>query len=111
MILVFGLIVSFFAISIAKILSLLISRQREYLADVGSVALTREPSGLISGLQKLEDLEKNKKLPESDKSKTNLVLNSLYFNAGSISKWYDRLFADHPPLDKRIQRLKNSAKV
>lgn len=111
LILIFGLVVSIFAIPIAKLLSLLISRQREYLADAGSVDLTREPSGLISGLQKLEDLEEGRELPEPEKSKTNLVLNSLYFNAGSVSRWYDRLFADHPPLDKRIQRLKNSAKV
>ncbi|QDR73596.1 M48 family metallopeptidase (plasmid) [Limosilactobacillus reuteri] len=111
LILAFGLVVSVFAIPIAKLLSLLISRQREYLADAGSVDLTREPSGLISGLQKLEDLEEGNQLPEPDQSSTNLVLNSLYFNSGSISKWYDRFFSDHPPLDKRIQRLKDSAKI
>lgn len=105
----FGAVVSIFAIPIAKLLSLLISRQREYLADAGSVDLTREPSGLISGLQKLEDLENGKKLPKNDKTNSNLVLQSLYFNAGSITKWYQRLFSDHPPLDKRIERLKNSA--
>ncbi|MBP2057188.1 heat shock protein HtpX [Lactobacillus colini] len=107
MILMFGLIVSVFAIPIAKLLSLLISRQREYLADAGSADLTREPSGLISGLEKLEKLEK---MPNSKTSEASLLLNSLYFNSGSISKWYDRLFSDHPPLDKRIQRLKDSAK-
>ncbi|QNQ82269.1 M48 family metallopeptidase [Lactobacillus sp. PV037] len=111
LILGFGAIVSIFAIPIAKLLSLLISRQREYLADAGSADLTREPSGLISGLQKLEDLENGKKLPQNEKTNNNLVLQSLYFNAGSITKWYQRLFSDHPPLDKRIERLKNSAKI
>lgn len=109
LILGFGSIVSVFAIPIAKLLSLLISRQREYLADAGSVDLTREPSGLISGLQKLEDLENGKKLLQNDKTNSNLVLQSLYFNTGSLTRWYQRLFSDHPPLDKRIKRLKDSA--
>lgn len=103
-----GIAISVVAIPLAKLFSLLISRQREYLADVGSVDLTREPSGLISALQKLEELENNPQLLTSKSN--NLVLNNLYFNV-NITKWWQRLFSDHPPLDKRIQRLKDSNKI
>ena len=90
-------------------LFLLVSRQREYLADVGSVDLTREPSGIISALQKLEDLENQDLLQSPDKN--NLMLNSLSFNLPHVHSWWLRLMSDHPPLDKRIERLKNSDKV
>ena len=40
-----GGIISIIGIPLAKLLFLLVSRQREYLADIGSVDLTREPSG------------------------------------------------------------------
>lgn len=95
--------------SISKLLFLLVSRQREYLADVGSVDLTREPSGIISALQKLEDLENQDLLQSPDKN--NLMLNSLSFNLPHVHSWWLRLMSDHPPLDKRIERLKNSDKV
>lgn len=98
LVLAFGAIVSVIAIPISKLLVLLISRQREYLADAGSVDLTREPSGLISGLEKLEKLEEN--IPLESKQKDKMVLNSLYFNGHHLSKWYDSLFSDHPPLEK-----------
>lgn len=101
-----GIIVSIVGIPLAKLLFLLMSRQREYLADVGSVDLTREPSGLISALDKLEKIEET----ESSAPSKNLMLNSLYFNLPSTKTWFLRLFSDHPPLDKRIQRLKNSDK-
>lgn len=104
-----GLIIIVFGIPISKLLFLLVSRQREYLADVGSVDLTREPSGIISALQKLEDLENQDLLQSPDKN--NLMLNSLSFNLPHVHSWWLRLMSDHPPLDKRIERLKNSDKV
>lgn len=104
-----GLIIIVFGIPISKLLFLLVSRQREYLADVGSVDLTREPSGIISALQKLEDLENQDMLQSPDKN--NLMLNSLSFNLPHFHSWWLRLMSDHPPLDKRIERLKNSDKV
>ena len=59
-----GGIISIIGIPLAKLLFLLVSRQREYLADIGSVDLTREPSGLISALSKLEELEEDADAPE-----------------------------------------------
>ena len=104
-----GGIISIIGIPLAKLLFLLVSRQREYLADIGSVDLTREPSGLISALYKLEQLEEGAATPEI--SSQDLTLQHLYFNFPNAHNWLNRLFSDHPPLDKRIERLKNSDKI
>ena len=97
-----GGIISIIGIPLAKLLFLLVSRQREYLADIGSVDLTREPSGLISALSKLEQLEEGAATPEI--SSQDLTLQHLYFNFPNAHNWLNRLFSDHPPLDKRIER-------
>lgn len=104
-----GGIISIIGIPLAKLLFLLVSRQREYLADIGSVDLTREPSGLISALSKLEQLEEGAATLEI--SSQDLTLQHLYFNFPNAHNWLNRLFSDHPPLDKRIERLKNSDKI
>ena len=104
-----GGIISIIGIPIAKLLFLLVSRQREYLADIGSVDLTREPSGLISALSKLEKLEEGESIPQIVSQ--DLALQHLYFNFPSAHNWISRLFSDHPPLDKRIERLENSNQI
>ncbi|MBW8459986.1 M48 family metallopeptidase [Lactobacillus johnsonii] len=104
-----GGIISIVGIPIAKLLFLLVSRQREYLADIGSVDLTREPSGLISALSKLEKLEEGESTPQIGSQ--DLALQHLYFNFPSAHNWISRLFSDHPPLDKRIERLENSNQI
>lgn len=104
-----GGIISTIGIPIAKLLFLLVSRQREYLADIGSVDLTREPSGLISALSKLEKLEEGEGTPQIGSQ--DLALQHLYFNFPSAHNWISRLFSDHPPLDKRIERLENSNRI
>ena len=104
-----GGIISIIGIPIAKLLFLLVSRQREYLADIGSVDLTREPSGLISALSKLEKLEEGEGTPQIVSQ--DLALQHLYFNFPSAHDWISRLFSDHPPLDKRIERLENSNRI
>lgn len=104
-----GGIISIIGIPIAKLLFLLVSRQREYLADIGSVDLTREPSGLISALSKLEKLEEGESTPQIVSQ--DLALQHLCFNFPSAHNWISRLFSDHPPLDKRIERLENSNQI
>ena len=87
---------------LAKLMFFALSRQREYLADAGSADLTRDPRGLISALQKLAAL------PAPGEA-TNLVVNSLAFNAAPPQRWWANLLADHPALEKRIARLLASA--
>ncbi|MCB1113786.1 MAG: M48 family metallopeptidase [Chlamydiia bacterium] len=85
---------SYFA---GKVLSALISQQREYLADASSVQFTRNPEGLIGALKKIEKESKFHEMP-----KEGMAFSHLYFdNRG----YFGRLFATHPPIEDRIKAL------
>lgn len=80
-----------------KILSAMISRQREYLADASSAQFTRNPEALVAALKKIEQQENVQPMPASG-----MAFAHLYFNNGSF---FSNLFATHPPLEKRIAAL------
>ena len=84
----------------ASIAQMALSRNREYLADAGAVELTRNPHGLISALQKLQNAQPMKKVAPSS--------SSLYRSDPALNRRHKRfahLFDTHPPLDERIARL------
>ena len=84
----------------ASIAQMALSRNREYLADAGAVELTRNPHGLISALQKLQNAQPMKKVAPSS--------SSLYISDPELNRRHKRfahLFDTHPPLDERIARL------
>ncbi|MEO0091132.1 MAG: M48 family metalloprotease [candidate division WOR-3 bacterium] len=90
---------------VAPILVLLIraaiSREREYLADASGAYLLRYPDGLASALAKIGNYH-GKLRTASDATAHLFIANPFGADRVSISN----LFATHPPLEKRIQRLK-----
>lgn len=87
---------------LAAIIRMAISREREYLADSSAVMLTRYPEGLISALEKL----KSNSIPLRRESKT---IANLYISNPLKSGIINNLFATHPPLEKRIARLRENS--
>ena len=83
---------------IAKLIELAISRRREYFADASSVMLTRQPSGLISALEKLEA----DNTPEDFASTATA---SLYITNPFKGNKISSLFSTHPPIADRIAAL------
>lgn len=83
----------------ATLVQLAISRQREYLADASSVELTRNPEGMISALQKLEQ-SSPMSYPIDDASA------ALYINNPMKNGGWQSLFQTHPPIADRIARLR-----
>lgn len=84
----------------ASIAQMALSRNREYLADAGSVELTRNPHGLISALEKLQNAQPMKDVAPSS--------SSLYISDPELNRHHKRfahLFDTHPPLEDRIKRL------
>src|SRR5882762_1088173 len=86
-------------IAIAWLLSIVIrfalSRQREFLADAGSVELTKNPDAMISALRKIEgrgELE----------GSTSAVMEMCVDNP---RQEFGDLFDTHPAVDKRIEAL------
>lgn len=86
----------------ALLLQLGISRQREYQADASGVKMVGHPYGLISALQKLESY--NKRIPMAISPSTAALCIVAPLQARQMLA---NLFSTHPPLDDRIEVLKN----
>ena len=84
---------------ISRLIQLAISRRREFFADASSVYLTRQPSGLISALQKIS----SDSTPFLQASK---ATDSLYINNPFKGQKLVNLFSTHPPIQERIAALK-----
>lgn len=80
----------------ATLINLALSRNREYLADAGSVELTRNPHGLISALKKIENSQPMENVSSSSRA--------LYIE-DPVKKEHSSLFDTHPPTSERIKRL------
>ncbi|MHC4470570.1 MAG: M48 family metallopeptidase [Planctomycetota bacterium] len=91
---VIGYVGTFFG----RLIKAAVSRQREYLADSSAVQFTRNPGGISGALKKIGGLAFGSRL-DSPKAEE---LSHMYFGQGlKLSS----LFATHPPLVERIQRI------
>ena len=97
--LIFGVVAALIAPLLAGAVQAAISRQREYLADATSAMTTRDPDGLASALAKLGEF--GAPLKRANTSMAHLwIADPLTPNALA------RMFATHPPIPERIERLK-----
>lgn len=81
-----------------SILRACVSREREYNADARAVEFTRNPLGIASALRKIQTVNEAVK----DMPKSGIGYKHLYLDNRSF---FFRLFATHPPLEKRIAIL------
>lgn len=86
----------------AKLIQLAISRQREYLADASGALLTRYPEGLAQALEKLEAVDKP--LATANEATAHLFITNPF---GRRGRGLAQLMSTHPPLEKRIARLRS----
>lgn len=103
-VLVLGLIFALLSPIISQLIQLAISRRREYMADSGSVNITRQPQGLISALEKIsKDYEP---LEAANKATAHLYIVSPFKDkTKSAASWFSGLFNTHPPITDRIAAL------
>lgn len=81
-----------------------LSRYREYVADRGAVLITGAPEQLMSALQKIAGR------PARGDLRGGLAVQALCI-VGRQKGWRRfELFSDHPPLDKRLERLAELAR-
>jgi heat shock protein HtpX len=99
---ILGLLLFFLAPLGAMLLQLALSRQREFSADETGARMVGQPYGLISALQKLGAY--NQRIPTTalSPSTSALCIVKPMFGGGTLSA----LFSTHPPLEKRIQALR-----
>jgi heat shock protein HtpX len=91
---------------VARLMQFAVSRRREALADMTGVALTRYPPGLISALEKLRD--DSTVVHSASRATAHLWIEAPTAQDSSEGRlaWLNRLFNTHPPLDERIQALR-----
>jgi heat shock protein HtpX len=97
-----ALLMIFLAPFAAMMLQLFLSQTREYSADATGARMVGQPYGLISALQKLGAY--NQRIPTTSVSPSTsaLCIVKPLFGSGTVSS----LFSTHPPLEKRIQALR-----
>jgi heat shock protein HtpX len=92
------LVIAFAAGAVGYVLAIVIrmslSRSREFVADAGSVELTKNPDAMISALRKIEG---HAHLEGPDSIRGMFLENQ---EEGVMG-----LFATHPPIEKRIEAL------
>ncbi len=99
--LILGILFAVLAPIAAQLVSLAISRRREYTADATGVKFTRYPLGLASALKKI----KNEHLPEQDKHRYPKAVAPLFIANPFNRKTLQNIFATHPDIDDRIKKL------
>jgi len=80
---------------LSQLVRLALSRSREFLADAGSVELTKNPDAMISALRKIEN---RGELPGATSAVMELCLDN-------PREGFADLFATHPSVDSRVDAL------
>ena len=108
LVLVLWVVAIILAPMISQVMAMMVSRKREYLADASGAELTRNPLGLASALQKLE----NASAPTESIKRGSAHLcivdplgKKINLKEGAVAE----LFGTHPPIQKRITALKAMA--
>ena len=94
-----AIVIALAIIALVWILSIIIrfalSRQREYLADSGSVELTKNPDAMISALRKIEG---RGEIPGANSAVMEMCIDN-------PREGFSNIFDTHPPVDKRVDAL------
>ena len=102
---IIGIVLMILAPIFARLISLAVSRQREFLADASGVLLTRYPEGLARALEKIE--HDPNVLQRANNATMHLYLSNPYEGEEKKSRGgLARLFSTHPPIEERIHRLR-----
>jgi heat shock protein HtpX len=104
--LVLGIVFAILSPLIGTLIQLAISRRREFMADAGSVEITRQPQDLISALEKISD--DPEPLRHANKATAHLYIENPFKKEGHGKVgWFSSLFDTHPPIKERIKILQN----
>jgi heat shock protein HtpX len=95
LIIILAVVLIVLAWALSQFVRLALSRSREYLADAGSVELTKNPDAMISALRKIEG---RGELPGATSAVMELCVDN-------PREGFADLFATHPSVEVRVQAL------
>ena len=96
------MLIGYIGLFFARWMKSALSRQREYLADASAVQFTRDPDGIAGALKKIAAYNHSSYLKEDSEEVSHML-----FSSGFKSL----MFATHPPLENRIERLEKGFQV
>ena len=93
---------------LSQFMAMFVSRKREYLADASGAELTRNPLALASALAKIDS--RSEPTRSINQGTAHLcICDPKGHPMGVKEGWAAELFATHPPIDRRIEALKQMA--
>ena len=101
-----GLIFLILSPIFGSLMQLALSRKREFLADSTAVEFTRNPDGLISALEKLEN-DPNQLETANNATANMYIMNPFKKNAKNGKKRSTNIWSTHPSTTDRIEALRN----
>jgi len=101
--LVISIIASIIAFVFSKLLQFAISRKREFMADAGAAEMTKNPHALASALSKISEDPFIEAVNRKDVAQ--LFIDNPKLNSDK-KEFLSNLFSTHPPIEKRIEILK-----
>ncbi|MBI5254451.1 M48 family metallopeptidase [Candidatus Falkowbacteria bacterium] len=99
---IIGIILIILSPIIGQLIQLAISRKREFLADASGALMTRYPEGLARALEKISQYKQP--MQRFSNATAHLFFTNPYF---SSKKFLSSIFSTHPPIEQRIQALRN----
>jgi heat shock protein HtpX len=103
-----AIIVAFLMPIAATMIQLAISRSREYMADESGAHISHDPLALASALEKLHHNVRSHKFKPVSNAQTSTA--SLFIVYPFSGNGMINLFSTHPPMQKRIARLRKMAR-
>jgi heat shock protein HtpX len=97
------MLVSILVYVIGFVLIRTLSRYREYAADRGAAIMTGNPSGLAAALMKISG--KMERVPQRDLREAE-PMNAFFIMPAHAKRSLMEIFSTHPPIEKRIDRLR-----
>jgi heat shock protein HtpX len=95
LVIVLAVVLIIVAWALSQLVKLALSRSREFLADAGSVELTKNPDALISALRKIEG---RGELPDATSAVMELCVDN-------PREGFADIFATHPSVEARVEAL------
>ncbi len=91
-----GIAIAAIGFGLAIVIRMMLSRTREYVADAGSVELTKNPDAMIGALRKIEG-RSNVRAPDE--------VQLMFLDNQPDGRGLEGLFATHPSIDSRVAAL------
>lgn len=97
-------VIGYIGVFFGRLIKSAVSRQREFLADASAVQFTRNPDGIGGALRKIGGLTRETKCGSRINHHNAEQLSHMFLGAARPNL-LSGLFATHPPIETRLQRL------